>query len=146
MSRKVVSLGFKKLHKDAKMPTYGTKESACMDIYVIEDYYIRPGDVKLMRTGLAFETPYGYEIQIRPRSSAVKNQLLILNTPGTLDSDYRGELFIGVKNISLKDVNVKKGHRVAQIALKEIPLVLLHEVEELSRTERDTGGFGHTGK
>ena len=146
MDRRTTSMGFKKLHKNAQMPTYGTTGSACMDLYVVEDYYIKSGYVVLMRTGLAFEVPYGYEIQIRPRSSAVKNQLLILNTPGTVDSDYRGEVRIGVKNISNTGVSVKTGDRVAQMALKEVPLVLLHEVEELSETERGAGGFGHTGE
>ena len=139
-------MGFKKLHKDAKIPTYGTVQSACMDLYVVEDYYLRPGDVKVMRTGLAFEIPNGYEMQIRPRSSAVKNQLLILNTPGTVDADYRGEILVGVKNINTTDYAIKKGDRVAQMALREVPLVLLHEVKELSDTERGGGGFGHTGK
>ena len=146
MSRRTIGMGFKKLHKNAKLPTYGTRESACMDLYAIEDYYIRPGMVVLIRTGLAFEIPNGYEIQIRPRSSAIKNQLLILNTPGTVDADYRGEVMVGVKNISAVDYAVKKGNRIAQMALKEVPLVLLHEVKELSDTERGGSGFGHTGK
>jgi len=147
MGRKVIGLAFKKLNKDAKIPTYGTRESACMDLYAIEDYYLRPGDVKLMRTGLAFEIPNGYEIQIRPRSSAIKNQLLILNTPGTIDADYRGEIMVGVKNIDTKDYAVKKGDRIAQMVPKEVPLALLHEVKEFSTdTERGAGGFGHTGK
>ena len=143
---KITSMGFKKLHKKAQIPTYGTSESSCLDVCAIEDYHIRPGDVKFMRTGLAFEIPHGYEIQVRPRSSAVKNQLLILNTPGTVDQDYRGELFVGVKNLSDKDYVVNTGDRIAQLALKEVVRVLLHEVDELTETKRGDGGFGHTGR
>lgn len=147
MERKIIDLKFKKLSEKAQTPTYGTDGAACMDVYAIEDYTLSPRIVTLVRTGLAFEVPEGYEMQIRPRSGlAVKHQLIVLNSPGTLDSDYRGELMVGMKNISNKHYVILEGDRIAQIVLKEVPLVVLHEVDELSDTDRAEGGFGHTGK
>jgi dUTP pyrophosphatase len=141
-----MKLGFKKMHKDAQIPTYGTEGAACMDLYVVEDYFLEPGDVGLLNTGLAFEVPVGYEMQIRPRGSAIKTQLIILNSPGTVDADYRGSVFVGVKNISEYCFAIKKGDRVAQMTLKEVIKIELEEVDELSETSRGDGCLGSTGK
>lgn len=136
----------RKIHNDAKVPTYGTTGAACADLYVVEDYYLRPGDVRLLHTGFAMEIPEGYEALVRPRGSAIKNQILILNTPGTVDYDYRGEILVGVKNIGYKDFVIKKGERVAQMTVKKFERIEFEEVEELSDTERGSNGFGSTGK
>jgi dUTP pyrophosphatase len=141
-----MKLGFKRVHKDAKIPTYGSEGAACMDLYAVEDYYLKPGDVRLLNTGLAFEVPFGYELQIRPRGSAIKNQIIILNSPGTVDSDFRGSVFVGVKNIGTTDFSIKKGDRVAQMTLKEVINLEMYEVEELSETLRGDGCLGSTGR
>lgn len=137
---------FKKNHPDAKSPVYGSLGAACMDVYVVEDYYLHPGDVRLLDTGLSFELPEGYEMQIRPRGSAIKNQIIILNSPGTLDEDYRGNLFVGVKNIGDKDFSIQKGDRVAQISIHPVTPIALYEVEELNETSRGAGCLGSTGR
>jgi dUTP pyrophosphatase len=142
----VVVMGFKKLSEEARIPTYGSNGAACMDLYVIEDYLLHPGEVRLLRTGLAFDIPHGYEIQIRPRGSVIKSQLIILNSPGTVDEDYRGEVFVGVKNISDKDVAIKKDDRIAQMIIKEVIKMELYEVDELSETSRGSGCLGSTGR
>jgi len=136
----------KKLHKDAQIPTYGTVGSTCVDLYVIEDYYLKPGDVRLLHTGFAMEIPEGYEAVIGPRSSVIKHQVIILNSPGTIDEDYIGEILVGVKNISHKDFVIKKGERVAQMTVKKFERIEFEEVEELSDTERGSGRLGSTGK
>jgi len=141
-----MKIKIKKLHKDAQIPTYGTVGSTCVDLYVIEDYYLRPGSVRLLHTGFAMEIPEGYEALIRPRSSAIKNQILIINTPGTVDYDYRGEILVGVKNISDKAFVIKKGDRVAQMTVKKFDRIEFEEVEELSNTERGSGKLGSTGR
>jgi len=141
-----IKLKFKKVHKDAQLPIYGSEGAACMDLFVVEDYLLHPGDVKLLGTGLAFEIPSGWELQIRPRGSAIKNQLIILNSPGTVDEDYRGEVFVGVKNIGSKDFVIMKGDRIAQMVLKEVIKIELCEVNELSKTKRGGGKLGSTGR
>jgi dUTP pyrophosphatase len=92
------------------------------------------------------EIPIGYEALIRPRGSAIKNQILILNTPGTVDYDYRGEILVGVKNIGDKGFLIKKGNRVAQMTVKKFERIEFEEVEELSETERGSGRLGSTGE
>jgi len=136
----------KRIHKDAIIPTYGTSGSTCVDLYVIEDYYFKPQDVRLLHTGIALEIPEGYEALIRPRGSSIKTQLLILNTPGTVDYDYRGEILVGMKNVGYKDVVIKKGERVAQMTIKKFERIEFEEVEELSETTRGSGRLGSTGK
>jgi len=141
-----VRMGFKKLSSEARIPTYGSDGAACMDLYTIEDYVLHPGDVKLLRTGIALDIPSGYEVQIRPRGSTIKSQMIILNSPGTVDEDYRGEIFVGVKNISDKDVVIEKEDRVAQMCLKEVIKMELFEVYTLSETSRGSGCLGSTGR
>lgn len=145
--REIVKLKVKRLSKHAKLPTYATEGSACMDIYAVEDVMLDPRVVKFVRTGLAVAVPDGWEMQMRPRSGmAVKYQIVILNSPCTVDSDYRGELMLGMKNLSSKHYYVNIGDRIAQMVLKRVPLIELEEVEELDDTERSDGGFGHTGR
>lgn len=143
----MINIKLKRLHKDAKVPTYAHCDDACADLYAIEDVVFRPGDVKYIRSGFAMEIPRGYSIQIYPRSGmACKSQLIKLNSPGIIDSTYRGELFTCMKNLSNNIVSIKKGDRYAQMFLVENIKMYFEEVNELNETDRGAGGFGSTGK
>jgi len=142
-----VQIKVKKLHPDAKLPTKATEGSACYDIYSSEDVMLFGGIVIAVPTGLALETPLGYSCEIRPRSGLASQGILLANSPGTLDSDYRGELKILLLNLSLSGETVlKKGNRVAQMKLVREEETEFVEVENLSKTERGEGGFGSTGR
>lgn len=137
-----------RLRKSARLPEYATIGSAGMDIYadVDSDVVIKPGEVKLIPTGIAIELPDGYEAQIRPRSGlAFKYGITLLNAPGTIDSDYRGEIKIIMINLGKEDFVVKRGDRIAQMIVSKFEKVEWEEVEKLGETERGEGGFGHTG-
>lgn len=141
-----VRVKVKKIHPDAVIPQYKTSGSAGFDLYAIEDVEIQPGETKQIRTGLIFEIPEGYEIQIRPRSGmSLKTPLRISNAPGTIDSDYRGEVMIIAENTSIVPFSVEKGTRIAQGVLQKVPQAEFIEVEKVSETERGEGGFGSTG-
>jgi dUTP pyrophosphatase len=142
-----VKLKIKKLKKEAIIPSYQTKEAAGFDLHSIEDIILNPGERKLIGTGVAFEIEYGYEVQIRPRSGlAFKHGITVLNSPGTIDSDYRGEIKILLINHSNEKFEIKKGDRIAQAVVAPVIQAEIVEVEELSSTERGEGGFGSTGK
>lgn len=131
------------------LPEYKTKLSAGMDIRanLEESVILQPLERKLIPTGLFIELPEGYEAQMRPRSGLALNEGLgLLNSPGTIDADYRGEIGIIVVNLSNNVVSIKDGDRIAQMVINKIEQVELVEVNELENTERGTGGFGHTGK
>ena len=156
MSNIYQRVGVKKLHPDAVVPTYGSKEAAGFDITVIEDVTINPGGTFLARTGLAFDIPRGFEIQIRPRSGASLNtKMRIANSPGTIDSDYTGEVKLILENIaengagwfhnSANAVFIPAGTRVAQGVLAPVIQAEFEVVEEIEETERGAGGFGSTG-
>ena len=136
----------KKLDSNAKLPTKGTSGAACYDLYALEDMMVRSCNVARVRTGLAFEVPFGYEMEIRPRSGlSSKESILIINSPGTLDSDYRGELVILMRR--LEDFYViRAGDRVAQFKINRVLPVELVEVDKLSETVRGENGYGSTGK
>lgn len=130
------------------LPAYATKGSAGFDLSacITTEETLAPGEIKLIPTGLSFEIPEGYEIQIRPRSGlAAKNGISIVNTPGTIDSDYRGEVKIIMINHSKTPFVIKRGERIAQAVLNAAPQAQLIEAEELTDTTRGAGGFGHTG-
>jgi len=140
-------LKIKKLNQNAVIPAYQTKEAAGFDLHSIDDVIIKPGERKLIGTGLAFEIEFGYEVQIRPRSGlAYKHGITVLNTPGTIDSDYRGEIKVLLINHSSEAFEVKKGERIAQAVIAPVIQAEIVEVENLSDTERGSGGFGSTGK
>lgn len=142
-----MNIKLKKLHENAVVPTRGTNFAAALDLYSIEDVDIYPGSVERLSCGWAFEIPEGYYVEIVPRSGlACKKEVIILNSPCTIDSDYRGEVLTYVKNISLDLVKIKAGDRYAQLMLKEIIPIDFIEVGELSSTERGIGGFGSTDK
>ena len=131
---------------NVKLPKYMTEHSSGMDIYAAEDKLIPQGKVDLIKTGLHVEVPKGYELQIRPRSGlALKKGITILNSPGTIDSDYRGEIGIILANLGDKDFRVKKGLRIALMVLTKLYKVDWKETDSLNETKRDQGGFGHTG-
>ena len=131
------------------LPAYGTFEAAGMDVraYLPEgSVTLRPMQRALIPTGLYMQLPSGYECQIRPRSGlALKHGLTILNSPGTIDADYRGEIGIILINLGQEDFVVNDGERICQMVIKEYTKVEWDEVTRLDRTEREDGAFGHTG-
>ena len=142
-----MKLKIKKLNNEAIIPAYQTKEAAGFDLHSIEDVVINPGERKLIGTGLAFEIEYGYEVQIRPRSGlAYKHGIIVLNTPGTIDSDYRGEIKVLLINLGNEEFEIKKGERIAQAVVAPVIQAEIVEVDALSDTQRGSGGFGSTGK
>jgi len=142
-----MKLKIKKLNPEAIIPAYQTKEAAGFDLHSIENVILKPGERKLIGTGLAFEIECGYEVQIRPRSGlAYKHGITVLNSPGTIDSDYRGEIKVLLINHSDEEFEIKKGDRIAQAVVAPVIQAEIIEVEELSSTERGEGGFGSTGK
>jgi dUTP pyrophosphatase len=138
----------KRLSRDVSLPKYETDGSSGLDLAACIDknIEIKPGKSELIPTGLAIAIPKNFEMQIRPRSGlAAKNQLTVLNTPGTIDADYRGELKVILINLSDKSFIVKKGLRIAQMVLCPVVKAKLKEVESLEDTKRGLGGFGSTG-
>lgn len=135
---------------DNNLPAYETASSAGMDLraYLPEGpIVIKPMQRILVPTGLYMEIPEGYEGQVRPRSGlAIKNGITVLNTPGTIDADYRGEVKIILINLSDTDFTINSGERIAQIIFARCEQMEVINVETLSETERGAGGFGHTGK
>jgi len=138
----------KRLSKTVSMPKYETIGSSGMDLAadIDEKIEIKPGETKIIPTGLSVSIPQEFEIQIRPRSGlAVKHQLSVLNTPGTIDADYRGEIKVILINLGKKSFIVEKGLRIAQMVLCPLIKAKIKEVETLDDTTRGSGGFGSTG-
>ncbi len=134
---------------DIPLPRYMTPHSAGMDIYaaVKKDIVLEKGEIALIPTGFAMAIPEGFEAQIRPRSGlAVKHGIGLINSPGTIDSDYRGEVMIPAINLGTKKYTLKRGDRIAQMLIKRVYHARIEVVEQLDKTVRNTGGFGHTGK
>ena len=131
------------------MPEYATPGSSGMDLraYLEEPVSLKPMERKLLPTGLFLEIPEGYEIQVRPRSGlALKHGLTCLNSPGTVDSDYRGEIKIILINLSNEEHIIQHGDRIAQMVVSKIEKVILQPSSQLNSSLRGEGGFGHTGK
>jgi dUTP pyrophosphatase len=136
----------KKLKPEAILPQYAHPGDAGMDLFSTEKYLLKPGERCLVSTGLAFEIPFGYELQIRPRSGlALKKGISLVNTPGTLDAGYRGELGIILINHGQEDFIILPGDKIAQAVLNKFETAEIEEVSELSDTARGAGGFGSTG-
>jgi len=134
---------------DIPLPSYATEGSSGMDIRaaLIEPETLKPGDVKLIPTNLSVEIPTGYEIQVRPRSGlAAKYGIGVLNSPGTIDSDYRGEVKIILFNFGKESFEIKSGERIAQIIISKVYKAEIDVSSNLNETKRGEGGFGHTGK
>jgi len=145
----MVRILVKKFDKNIKLPIYKTSGSSGMDLmaYIKNKITINPGKIALIPTGIAVAIPENYEIQIRPRSGlAAKKGISVLNTPGTVDSDYRGEIKIILINLSRKSFIVKSGDRVAQMVVCPVVKGKLQEVNNLPKTVRGKRGFGSTGK
>ncbi|MCZ2260606.1 dUTP diphosphatase [Sporosarcina sp. G11-34] len=139
-------LKMKKLIDDAKIPQYAHDGDAGMDLYSIEEKTINPGETVLIKTGIQIELPKNTEAQIRPRSGlALKHSITVLNTPGTIDEGYRGEVGVILINHGKQSFSVEKYMRIAQMVIKPVLRVDVIEVEELSFTVRSQGGFGSTG-
>ncbi|RDU74194.1 dUTP diphosphatase [Helicobacter anseris] len=136
----------KKLHKDAIVPQYQTQGSAGFDLHAIEKCVLKAGSIALIKTGLAMEIDSGFELQIRPRSGlALKNQITVLNSPGTIDSDYRGEIMVILCNYSNQDFDIKEGDRIAQGVIAKYERADFEVCAQLSDTQRGSGGFGSSG-
>lgn len=135
-------------HQEAKMPSYARPGDAGTDLYTIEDLVIKPGETVLVRTGIKVAIPFGYEIQIRPRSGlSLKTPLRVANSPGTIDAGYREEICIIVNNISqTAEYQIKKGDRIAQMVLQRVPEIQWVKVDNLQGMGEDRGGgFGSSG-
>ncbi|HEX8461555.1 MAG TPA: dUTP diphosphatase [Segetibacter sp.] len=131
------------------LPSYATEGSSGMDLRadITSEIILKPLQRSMVPTGLFIELPIGYEAQVRPRSGlAIKQGITCLNSPGTVDADYRGELKVILINLSNEDQTIHSGDRIAQMVIQKVEIVLLEQVEELATTVRGEGGFGHTGK
>ena len=144
----MIEILIKRLSKNVTLPRYETEDSSGLDLAanIDEQIKILPGKSEIIPTGLAVAIPKNFEIQIRPRSGlAAKSQISVLNTPGTIDADYRGEIKVILINLSDKIFVVEKGLRIAQMVVCPVIKVSLKEVIKLEITERGSGGFGSTG-
>ena len=138
----------KRLSKNINLPKYETDGSSGMDLSanINSNIKIEPGETSIIPTGISVSIPKNFEIQIRPRSGlAAKNQISVLNTPGTIDADYRGEIKVILINLGKKTFLIEKGARIAQMVLSPIEKAKIREVENLEKTKRGSGGFGSTG-
>ena len=148
----LIKIKIKRLSKDfldVPLPSYATEGSSGMDVRsaVKDKVTIPSGKVALIPTDFSVEIPTGYEIQVRPRSGlAVKHSIGVLNSPGTIDSDYRGEVKIILMNFGNEDFEITRGERIAQLVVSKVYKASLIESDELEDSQRGAGGFGHTGK
>jgi len=144
----MLKIQIKKLSSTISVPKYETLASSGMDVaaHIKKDIIINPGEKALVTTGFAIAIPRGYEIQIRPRSGlAAKKSITVLNTPGTIDADYRGEIKVILINLGKEKFIIKNGERIAQMVLCPVIQANFEEVNELPDTKRGSGGFGSTG-
>jgi len=147
-----IQIKFKRLNKNLEhipLPSYATEGSAGLDIYAALDIpmTVLRGSIEMVPTNISVEIPEGYEIQVRPRSGlAAKHGIGILNSPGTIDSDYRGEIKIIIINFGKEDFIIQPAERIAQLVLSKVYRAKFIETEELNNTQRGVGGFGHTGR
>jgi len=142
----MISIKIKKIKENAVIPKYAHEGDAGVDLYSTEDYLLKPGERILVSTGIQIAIPKGYEAQIRPKSGlALKEGLSIVNTPGTIDSPYRGEICIIAINLGQQDIKIEAGKKVAQMVFNKIEEAGFEEVDELDDTKRGAGGFGSTG-
>ena len=144
----MIKILIKRLSKEVSLPKYETSGSSGMDLSanIDADINIAPGKTAIIPTGLALSIPKGFEVQIRPRSGlAAKKKISVLNTPGTIDADYRGEIKVILINLGQESFKVEKGLRIAQMVVCPVVQAQLKEVDDLNETERGKGGFGSTG-
>ena len=142
-----MNLRIKRLTLTAKLPVRTTEHASCFDIYADMDGVIPPGERLLVKTGLSVAVPPGFEVQVRSRSGlALKHGVMVLNSPGTVDADYRGEVGVILMNLGKETFGFKRGERIAQMGVYRVELCPIEEVEVLDETARGAGGFGHTGR
>jgi dUTP pyrophosphatase len=144
----MIEIKVKKLHPKAVIPAYMTEHAAGMDLCTVIDapVVLSPGERTLLPTGLAMEIPPGFEGQVRPRSGlALKKGISLVNSPGTIDADYRGEIGVIIINHGRDQVDFQPGDRIAQLVIAPVTQAKLVAAEELDDSERSSGGFGHTG-
>ena len=135
-----------KIHKDAKIPEFAHKGDAGTDLYSVDETKISPNEIKLVSTGIKIAIPEGYEIQVRPKSGlALNHGITLLNTPGTIDSGYRGEVKVIMANFGKETFKIEKGSKIAQLILNKIEFPEFELTEELPDSSRKEGGFGSTG-
>ena len=141
-----------KLHRlphghDLPLPKYASEDAAGLDIASAEELVLEPGARHAVATGFAIEIPHGYEVQVRPRSGlAIRNGITCLNTPGTIDSDYRGEVKVILINLGSEPFEIQRGERIAQLVPAPVLRARFTEGAELAETARGSGGFGSTGR
>lgn len=141
-----MNLLIKKNNNNAIMPKYAHESDAGMDLFSVDDCFINPGEIKLIHTGIEIQLPPDTEAQVRPRSGlALKNGITVLNTPGTIDEGYRGEIGIIIINHGKDTFHVELGMKIAQMVIKPVLKVSIEEVASLDETDRGNGGFGSTG-
>ena len=141
-----MTLRVKRINPDAALPAYQREDDAGMDLRSVDELSVPPRGRALVRTGLVIALPPGYEAQVRPRSGlALKSGITVLNTPGTIDSGYRGEVGVILFNTTDEPFAVRKGDRIAQLVVASVVEAQVAEVAELGETERGAGGFGSTG-
>ena len=146
LSVEPVPLRLRKLRDDAVLPRRMSAGAAGLDLVAVEPTTLAPGDIAVVPCGFAMSLPTGYEAQVRPRSGlASRHGITLVNTPGTIDSDYRGEVKVPLINLGKSAFSIEAGDRIAQMVITRVPPVELIEVNELDDTDRGTGGFGHTG-
>lgn len=132
---------------DLGLPSHMTPLSAGVDLPAAEEAILEPGEIRLIGTGLSIALPPGFEAQIRPRSGlAIRHGITVVNAPGTIDADYRGEIRIGLINLGKTAFSIKRGDRIAQMVVAPVVRIAWKEVASLDETTRGAGGFGHTGK
>ena len=139
-------INVKPLSENFQTPNYATLGSSGADLYAITDLILYMGEINLVSLGFALELPQGLEAQIRPRSSAAKNGILIPNSPATIDSDYRGDVKVLMLNVQEKPYYVHVGDKIAQMVIKPVHQVEFNVVEKINETLRSDGGFGSTGR
>ncbi len=152
MKEEIIKIKIKRIRgerdEEIPLPRYMTERSSGMDLFaaVDQEVTLEPGERKLIPTGISFSIPAGYEGQIRPRSGlAMQNGITLVNTPGTIDADYRGEVGVLLINLGQQTFQVKRGDRIAQLVIVPVCRALLELTDELDNTSRSEGGFGHTG-
>lgn len=141
-----MTLRFKRIHPDAVLPAYAHPSDAGMDLRSVDELTLAPGARALVHTGLVMLLPPQYEAQVRPRSGlALKNGVTVLNTPGTIDSGYRGEVGVVLVNLGADEFCVKKGDKIAQMVIAPVTQPAIVETDVVGETDRGAGGFGSTG-
>lgn len=147
MKTVVISVVRTKKTEDLGLPAHMTPLSAGVDLPSAEDVLLEPGEIRLIGTGLSIALPPGFEAQIRPRSGlAVRHGVTVINAPGTIDADYRGEIRIGLVNLGKEAFSIRRGDRIAQMVVAPVVRIAWEKVDSLDETARGAGGFGHTGK